>query len=141
PDHSDGDSGGGHSHGGSAPSGSQVVAPPVTDPFGGRGSPGLDRLVSLTGLSATGELAAATFVNALAEASDEDYEAWLYWMRSTGQASHSHAGSSSGDEVEGGHGGHSGPSPWTALTDPVECKKLADELELARETALRYPTV
>lgn len=116
-----------------------------SDPFAGRGSPGLDRLVSATSMAGTGENAAGGLVVALAEASGEDYRAWKRWMATTGAAGggHEHGGSTATaaapDDNEG-HGGHAGPQPWVAMVDDADCIALARELELARDTALRYPT-
>jgi hypothetical protein len=38
-------------------------------------------------------------------------------------------------------GGHLGPQPWHAMTDQAECDALQQELALARDTAMKYPTV
>ncbi|HYI62354.1 MAG TPA: hypothetical protein VEW93_11195 [Acidimicrobiales bacterium] len=111
------------------------------DPTEGKGSPDLDRLVGLTTLASGGEIAAAQLVAALGEVDDETYDAWLWWLRSSGTVggSHEHAASAApGDS--GGHGGHAGPQPWAAMTDPAQCAQLEDEIDLARETALRHPT-
>ena len=116
----------------------------VTDPYQGRGSPGLDRLVSATSLAGGGEVAAANLVVALADASEEDYQAWVDWSGRTSGAGHGahggHAVDTAAPDDNGGHGGHAGPQPWTAMVDPSECIRLAEELALARETALSYPT-
>lgn len=122
-------------HGGTA-------APTTTapDPTGGRGSADLDLLVTLTGQSAGGEGAAAALVSTLAEVDQETYDAWLWWMRSSGTAGGGHAHDASAPGDSGGHGGHAGPQPWTALTDQAECDRLAEEIALARDTALKYPT-
>jgi hypothetical protein len=37
--------------------------------------------------------------------------------------------------------GHLGPQTWHAMTDPAQCDQLNSELALARDTALKYPTV
>lgn len=115
------------------------------DPFGGRGSPGLDRLVAATSLAGDGENAAASLVTALSDASGQDYRAWLRWMRVTGAAGggHEHGGStatSAAPDDNEGHGGHAGPQPWVAMVDQSDCVELARELDLARDTALQYPT-
>lgn len=116
-----------------------------SDPLGGRGSPGLDRLVSATSMSGGGENAASELVVALSEASGDDYRAWLRWMTATGSAGggHEHGGSTATaaapDDNEG-HGGHAGPQPWVAMVDDRDCIRLARELEVARDTALMYPT-
>jgi len=110
------------------------------DPDQGRGSEGLDRLVSATSLSGGGELAAAALVVALAESSEEDHQAWMDWSARTAAAGGGHAHEAAAPDDNGGHGGHAGPQPWTAMIDQEECVRLAEELDLARETALRYPT-
>ncbi len=138
--------GDGHDHGASP---SAAMAEPVRsappDPLGGRGSVGLDRLVAGTGRAATSEVEAAAFIALLSDATDEDYAAWLSWLRSSGTLDHAHAAAqattASGDPAASGHGGHVGPQPWVAMTDPTQCQRLADELALARATALRYPTL
>jgi hypothetical protein len=130
-----GSSGDGHGHGGAA----AATGTTVPDPTGGRGSPGLDGLVSATALAATSEIEAARLIRALSDASDEDYDAWLWWLRSSESLAHEHSASVS-EEDGSGHGGHVGPQPWRALTDPAQCAQLAEELQLARETALSYPT-
>ncbi|MBM3662441.1 MAG: hypothetical protein FJW94_06050 [Actinobacteria bacterium] len=121
----------------------------AVDPDQGRGSPGLDSLVSATSLAEGGEGAAARLIVALAESSEEDYEAWVDWtarstLSSVGHGAHGSHGSSPVDAAapddNGGHGGHAGPQPWTAMIDQSECVRLAEELELARDTALAYPT-
>ncbi|HEY8548188.1 MAG TPA: hypothetical protein VIL36_24185 [Acidimicrobiales bacterium] len=44
--------------------------------------------------------------------------------------------------IEGGVLTHSlGPDPWTPMTDPGECERLAGELTAVRELVTRYPTV
>lgn len=40
----------------------------------------------------------------------------------------------------GGHGGHIGPQPWTAMVDQEQCVQLAEELAEARKVALSMPT-
>jgi hypothetical protein len=128
----------GHDHG--------AVAAPVTtttrpDPNEGRGSPGLDKLVSLTGPAGSSEGAAARLVISLGEASDEDYDAWLWWLQATGAVGGGHAHDSAAPGDSGGHGGHVGPQPWVAMTDQAQCDKLAEELELARSITEKYDTV
>ena len=112
----------------------------AADPDQGRGSEGLDRLVSATSASAGGELAAAALVVELAEASEEDHQAWMDWSARTAAAGGGHGHDAAAPDDNGGHGGHAGPQPWTAMIDQEECVRLAEELDLARETALRYPT-
>jgi hypothetical protein len=112
----------------------------AVDPDQGRGSEGLDRLVSATSASAGGELAAAALVVELAEASEEDHQAWMDWAARTAAAGGGHGHDAAAPDDNGGHGGHAGPQPWTAMIDQEECVRLAEELDLARETALRFPT-
>lgn len=130
-----GGDGHGHGHGGAA----ATTETTVPDPTGGRGSAELDVLVSATALAATSEIQAARLINELSEASDESYDTWLWWLRSSESLAHEHSTTAS-EEDGSGHGGHVGPQPWRALTDPAECDTLADELQLARETALSFPT-
>lgn len=132
----EGEAAGGHGHGGES---SSVTTTTEPDPNGGRGTAGLDELVSATDLAATSEILAATFVSTLSDASDEDYDAWLWWLRSSGALQHEHS-STHTEEDGSGHGGHVGPQPWVAMTDQAQCDQLADELDLARETALSFPT-
>jgi hypothetical protein len=122
----------GHDHG----SGSMTTAttlPP--DPLEGRGSVKLDKVVSKLGSES--EIDAAAVVVELADFDDVEYEAFLYQLRKQGAAHSAHA--TSGDDT-GGHGGHMGPTPWVAMTDQEQCDKLRQELDLARDTALKYPT-
>jgi hypothetical protein len=119
-----------------------------SDVFEGRGSVGLDTLIQATDAAAGGEVAAAQLVTALADASDADHEAWMEWMGRTaaGSGGHDHgasagpSASAAAPDDNGGHGGHAGPQPWVAMVDQGQCVRLAEELELARETALSYPT-
>ena len=132
----------GHDHGAAASSGA-VTTTTDPDPYQGRGSPGLDRMVSATSLAATSEVEAANLINALSSGSERDYRAWLWWLRSSGALNHAHPVTSATTSAEdgSGHGGHVGPQPWVALTSQAQCDRLAKELALARKTALRYPTV
>jgi hypothetical protein len=134
-------SGDGHGHG-AAPATTTATTIPA-DPYDGRGSEGLDDLVSATALAATSEIEAANLISSLSDASDEDYDAWLRWLRVSGTLAHDHANSDATftEEDGSGHGGHVGPQPWTAMTNQEECDQLAAELELARETAMAFPTV
>jgi hypothetical protein len=100
------------------------------------GTPELDKLISLSAKG--GESNDAAVVVALADADDETYEQWLQWLP-TMMASHGGASAGAPDDNHG-MGGHLGPQPWRAMTDQAECDKLADELELARQTALAHPT-
>ncbi|MEZ5177497.1 MAG: hypothetical protein R2746_04225 [Acidimicrobiales bacterium] len=128
----------GHDHGAAAaPAVSTSTTEP--DPTGGRGTPGLDGLVAATSTAGEGEGAAAQLVIRLGEASDDDYEAWMWWLRSTGFLT-SHAHSATATDDTGGHGGHVGPQPWVALTSQKDCDQLEEELKVARDTAMKYPT-
>ena len=128
----------GHSHG-TAASTSASTTTTDPDPYQGRGSPGLDRLVSDTGQAALSEGAAAALITSLSSASQEDYQAWLWWLRSSGSLSHAHSSTSAAGDGSG-HGGHVGPQPWVAMTDQELCDQVAEELALARKTAMTYPT-
>lgn len=132
----------GHAHGSAAPTAGGTTTTTEPDPFQGRGSPGLDKLVSATALAATSEVEAANLVTALSDSTDRDYRAWLWWLRSSGTLNHAHAVTAPTATAEdgSGHGGHVGPQPWVAMTDQRQCDRLADELALARKTALKYPT-
>ena len=129
-------SGDGHSHGGAAAPAAAVTTMTRPDPLRGRGSEGLDKLVTSTKAAGKGEAAAGQLIVDLAEADDTTYDAWLWWLQSTNQVGHAHS-SAAPDE---GHGGHAGPHPWTAITDRADCKRLTDELARARAAALRLPT-
>lgn len=131
---------GGHSHGGSTTASGGTTTTTDPDPFEGRGSVGLDKAISATGLAATSEGEAARLVSLLSETSEDDYDAWLRWLRTSGSLAHEHAAPTGGDQEVSGHGGHVGPQPWVALTDQAQCDQLAEELALARETAMKYPT-
>lgn len=131
----------GHDHGTATPSsGSTTTTEP--DPYQGRGSPGLDHLVSATSLAATSEVEAAKMVTALSNATQKDYDAWLWWLRNSGTLNHTHAVTAATTTAEdgSGHGGHLGPQPWVAMTDQKQCDRLTKELDEARATALAYPT-
>jgi hypothetical protein len=112
-----------------------------------QGSPELDRLISKQ-TTGEGEAGDAAMVVALGEVNDDVYQNWLRWLKSTGAAGHTHgggeaddAGSTAAPDDNHGMGGHLGPQPWHAMTDQAQCDQLARELELARDTALAYPTV
>ena len=118
----------------------QLRAP---DPLEGKRTRGLDALISATNLSAGGEVAAARLVEALAGASQDDYQAWVEWSYQSAASSGGHAHGASATAApddNGGHGGHAGPQPWTAMVDPAQCVDLNAELRLARSVALKYPT-
>ena len=118
-------------------SGDTLLETVADQPLGGRGSAQLDKLVSLSG-QVESEAAAAALVSALSASTEREYDAWKQWMVTTGGGGHEDHGAS-GDDT-GGHGGHLGPTPWTALVDQQQCDRLAQEVELARDTALAYPT-
>ncbi|MEJ5254034.1 MAG: hypothetical protein WHS89_01675 [Acidimicrobiales bacterium] len=104
-----------------------------------KGSPELDRLIAKT-TQPGGEVKDAAVIVALAGVSDEVYTEWLRWLpQYSGSGAHAHTTGGSGDDNHG-MGGHLGPQPWIAMTDPAQCDQLKAELALARETALRYPT-
>lgn len=128
----------GHTHGASVSTGGSTTTT-EPDPFQGRGSPGLDHLVSATALAATSEVEAANLVTALSKATQKDYDAWLWWLRGSGTLNHAHTASTTPEDGSG-HGGHVGPQPWVAMTDQKQCDRLSDELALARKTAMKYPT-
>ena len=74
----------GHMHG-SQPASAASTPSTQPDPFGGRGSSGLDHLVSATGLAATSEIEAAGLIAALSEASEQDYAAWGPIVKAVGK--------------------------------------------------------
>jgi hypothetical protein len=114
------------------------------DPLGGRGSAQLDKLVSLTS-QGSAEAVAAELIVELANSSDVEYDAWRTWLKTEGiaGAGHTHAAAdpAAPTTAQVPAMGHPGPSTWEAMTDPAQCAQLTEELELARETALKYPTV
>ncbi|MCU1499442.1 MAG: hypothetical protein JWM47_3395 [Acidimicrobiales bacterium] len=118
-------------HGGATAAPGATTTTTEPDPTGGRGSAVLDHLVADTSQATGAETAAARLVSDLSDADQEDYDAWLWWLRSRGAAGHSDTG---------GHGGHVGPQPWTALTKAPECRQLDKELAQARAVAAKYPT-
>jgi hypothetical protein len=128
----------GHAHGGAASATSATTTTTDPDPLQGRGSPGVDKLISDTGQAALSEGAAAVLITSLSKATQEDYDAWLWWLRSSGSLAHEHSASAEGDGS--GHGGHVGPQPWVAMTDQALCDQVDEELALARETAMTYAT-
>jgi hypothetical protein len=128
----------GHAHGGAATAAGATTTTTDPDPLQGRGSPGVDKLISDTGQAALSEGAAAVLITSLSKASQDDYDAWLWWLRSSGSLAHEHSTSAEGDGS--GHGGHVGPQPWVAMTDQELCDQVDEELALARETAMTYAT-
>ncbi len=79
-----------------------------------------------------GELGAAGLVVLLSELEDDQYDAWLGSL-------HAERDTAAPDD-NGGHGGHMGPQPWTALLDPAQCAELEAELATAQQVALDHPT-
>ncbi len=77
-----------------------------------------------------GEAAAAQLVQRLTELPQDEYEQWL-------QSLDPQRDVAAPDDT--GAGGHLGPQSWTHITDEDVCTTLFDELETAREVALRYP--
>lgn len=126
-----------HSHGAATPAAVTTTTQP--DPTGGRGSETLDKLIGMTESAGVSEAGAAQLVIALGEVSDKEYGNWLWWLRSSGTVGHAHAATAPGDT--GGHGGHVGPQPWTAMTSKTQCNRLSSELAVARATAMKYDTV
>jgi hypothetical protein len=105
-----------------------------------QGSRELDEVVALHS-TVEGEVGDAQMVLALSKTSDDVYDNWLRWLGVSGKANHAHGASNTAAPDDTTMGGHLGPQPWTAMTSQEECDKLAGELQLARETALKYPTV
>jgi hypothetical protein len=122
----------GHSHDATAPTTTATTRP---DPLAGRGSPTLDKLVSK--MNSESEVDAGIVVAELANATPQEYDAFLYQLGKHGAGDHAHA--ASGDDT-GGHGGHIGPNPWVSMTDQALCDQLDEELQVARDTALALPT-
>jgi hypothetical protein len=105
-----------------------------------QGSPELDELIALH-TTVEGEVGDAQMVLALADVSDDVYDNWLRWLGASGMSDHSHEANNALAPDDKLMGGHLGPQPWHAMTDKAQCDQLAGELALARETALKYPTV
>jgi hypothetical protein len=126
-------------HGGSA-----ITDVAASTQLGGRGSANLDELMSLASQSG-GEVAGARFIAALAESSEAEYDAFRAWVRSTGEAGgHGHGAPTANDDgsiTPVLTMGHISPSTWEAMVDPVACERLAEELEVAAQTAEQFPTV
>jgi hypothetical protein len=112
----------GHNHSHDAAGATATTTPPparVAEPVNeGRGSADLDRLLAMS--SQPGEGSEARLVATLARVSDDDYKAWL--------------------ERVAGTNTHAGPQTWHAMTDQKQCDELGDEIDQAREIALKYPT-
>ncbi|MEZ5139160.1 MAG: hypothetical protein R2711_10480 [Acidimicrobiales bacterium] len=124
----------GHDHGGGATTDGGTTTTTRPDPLAGRGSAGLDQLVSATALAATSEIEAANLITQLSHATDEDYDAWLWWLQTSGSLAHDHSSTFTSEDGSG-HGGYVGPQPWKALTDPADCERLHEELALAADGA------
>jgi hypothetical protein len=104
------------------------------------GSQDLDKLISKQ-MTGEGEAGDAAMVVALSEVNDDVYQNWLEWLATSG-GGHSHEeNSSAAPDDNHGMGGHLGPQPWHAMTDRAQCDALTAELQVARDTALKYPTV
>lgn len=104
------------------------------------GSAELDKLIAQQ-MTSEGEIGDAMMVLSLAKVSDDVYEDWLRWLGASGIASHAHMENPLAPDDNRGMGGHLGPQAWHAMTDQAQCDALAADLELARQTALKYPTV
>lgn len=125
--------------------GTMTMTPPsaladVTRPrlLDGKGSAHLDEMISLTSIS-SGEGAAAALIGKLAEATDDEYDAWRRWVAAN-PGSHSATPPADGQPVPPSMG-HPGPTPWTAMVDRAQCDRLEAELAQAREVTERYATV
>ena len=120
------------------------------------GTPQLDELISATSRADGGEAAAGALVAELGRADEATYEQWVTFLRARGAdgsvagstgSGHDHGagatttgpGSAAPDD-NGGHGGHIGPQPWTAMVDQDDCDALAAELDRARAAAMALPT-
>jgi hypothetical protein len=79
------------------------------------------------------EQEAARLVQDLAEMTDEEYEEWLVNMNPANRDP------DAPDDT--GSGGHMGAQPWIPVTDAETCETMQAELDLAYETAMKYPTV
>jgi hypothetical protein len=102
-----------------------------------RGSPELDRLIAATAREG-GEVKDSQVIVELSKVDDETYRQWLAWLPTYSAMAHEHSSAAAPDD-NAGHGGHLGPQPWIAMTDPAECDQLRAELAQAREVAMRYP--
>ena len=101
-----------------APAAPAVPTTPIPSLNAGRGSVEVDRLMALS--TSSGEAAEARLVSALADVSDDAYEAWLQRLSTTTT--------------------HAGPQAWSAVTSQQTCADLTDEVEQARTVALDHPT-
>ncbi|HMJ77362.1 MAG TPA: hypothetical protein VK507_15395, partial [Iamia sp.] len=124
--------------------GSMTMAAPstiadVTRPrtLDGKGSEHLDEMISLTTVS-SGEGAAAALILSLAEATDDEYDAWRRWVAANPGT---HATPPADGSPVPPSMGHPGPTPWTAMVDRAQCDRLTEEMAQARAVTERYPTV
>lgn len=76
---------------------------------------------------------AAAMVVDLAEMTDAEYEEWLVNMNPATRDPNA--------PDDTGAGGHMGAQPWVPIADQAMCDQIANELQVAYETAMRYPTV
>jgi hypothetical protein len=79
------------------------------------------------------EQEAARLVQDLAEMTDEEYAEWLRNMNPATRDPNA--------PDDTGSGGHMGAQPWIPITDEATCETVRAELDLAYETAMKYPTV
>jgi hypothetical protein len=77
-----------------------------------------------------GEVDAAFLLNRLNEMDQAGYDQWLESLNPNRDVE-------APDDT--GMGGHLGPQSWIHDTDPAVCEALQEELDTAREVALRYP--
>jgi hypothetical protein len=105
-----------------------------------KGTPELDKIIALHSV-VEGEVGDAQMVSALAEVDDDVYDNWLRWVGVSGMNDHGHEEGSDAAPDDTGMGGHLGPQPWHAMTDQSQCDALQAELAIARDTAMKYPTV
>ncbi len=107
----------------------------------GAGSAQLDTMISLTSVS-SGEGAAAQLIGELADATDDEYEAWRRWVAANPGGHGDPVKDASGNvTAQPANMGHPGPTPWKAMVDTAQCDRLADELAQARAVTERYATV
>lgn len=77
-----------------------------------------------------GEVEASRVMVKLAKMSDAEYQEWLKSLNPN---------RSSGAPDDTGKGGHLGPQAWQPIVDTALCEKLQSELEVAKETAKKFP--
>jgi hypothetical protein len=105
-----------------------------------QGSQELDGVVALHS-TVEGEIGDAQMVLKLSDVDNDVYDNWLRWLGASGKTDHSHDAANPAAPDDTTMGGHLGPQAWHAMTNQRECDTLQAELALARETALKYPTV